>query len=244
MTEREHIPVEPSWARVGVLLNCEPAEESPDLERLILATARALPGHARLLPLVVTWLVRYGGFVARHRLRRLVVQELGRPERAALGLLLETAIEHGATAELRIVVGACEPASRPGPLFDVYRGESGLEAVAEQNASTISRRWGVWAPEVELKDEAVRPVRWLLEQNPAYGDRIVRKGDLRCSILEVLRHDAGGEAKSEAELARASGATRAAVSKALDALVREGRIVIAARAGNRRDHRVILRGAA
>lgn len=68
--------IERDWARLGVLFGCGPSGDTPDLDRLLLAAARACPGDARLLPVVVTWLVEYGGFVARHRLKRLVQDEL------------------------------------------------------------------------------------------------------------------------------------------------------------------------
>jgi len=110
----------------------------------------------------------------------------------------------------------------------------------------LSRKWGVWAPEAELKRDAIRPVEWLLAENPGYRERIVRKGDLRCSILEVLRRDVpkGGRVRSESELARLSGATRTAVRKALAALVQEGEVRVAKEAGNERDRVVVLRHAA
>lgn len=235
--------LEEQWTRLGVLFNCEPASEIPDLERLLLATARGLSDNPRLLPLVVTWLVFYGAFVAKHRLKALVA-ELQPTDQAALGLLLESAVEHKAAADLRVAFEICNTVSVQKPLFNVYQGHASLESLAERTASPLSRRWGLWATEVQLKADAVRPVAWLLTQNPEYQSRVIRKGDLRCSILESLRRDAGGHAKSEAAVAQLSGATRAAVRKALAALVLEGEVVISKKAGNRRDNTVTLQMAA
>lgn len=104
--------------------------------------------------------------------------------------------------------------------------------------------WRVWAPEFELKRDAVWPVGWLLDHNPEYRDRNIRRGDLRSSILEVLRWEAGGSVRSESELARLSGATRAAVRKSLAALVKEGAVLHDAQDGKQRDRGVRLRSAA
>jgi hypothetical protein len=236
--------VESRWSRVGALLHRAPAADTPDLERLLLDTARELGQNSRLFPLSVTWLVRYGNFVAKHRLKRLAGEELELAHRPALGLLLEAALERGAASDLAMAVEACGKAPSPGPLFAAQKGNAALGALAERHASALSRKWGVWAPEVTLKDDAVRPVSWILRENPTFRERIIRKGDLRCSILETLRHDAGGRARSESELARLSGATRTAVRKALAALVLEGEVSVGRSPGNDRDHPITLHPAA
>jgi hypothetical protein len=244
MSQAKQKSVESRWARVGVLFNCALAAPDPDLERLLLDTAREVHANPRLLPLAVTWLTEYGNFVARHRLARLISTELEPEPRAALGLILDLAIGHGAPGELRTALAACAPVAPPRPLSRDFAASPSLVAVAQRNASAPSRHWGLWTPPVELKRDALRPVSWVLARNPAYRDRIIRKGDLRCSILEALRHDAAGRTHSESELARLAGATRAAVRKALRALVQEGAVVIQPRAENGRDHAVVLRSAA
>lgn len=237
--------IERDWAQLGVLFGCEPSGETPDLERLLLATARACPDNARLLPVVATWLVEYGGFVARHRLKRLVQDELAPDDQAALGLIIDEAVANGATRDLRIVAEVCRPRENPAPLSSVQRDNAGLARIAEKRASEASRQWGAWTPPVTLKRDALRPVSWLLARNPGYRDRIVRKGDLRVSIIETLRRDVpGGTAPSESALTRLSGATRTAVRKALAALELEGEVVVGAEPGNDRDHPVALRAAA
>lgn len=235
--------IERDWAQLGILLGCEPSRKTPDLERLLLATARRCPDNARLLPIAVTWLVEYGGFVARHRLKRLAQDELAPDDQAALGLIIDEAVANGATRDLLIVAEVCRPQERPSPLSTLQRDSAALARIAEKHASDASRRWGVWAPPVTLKRDALRPVSWLLSRNSGYRDRIVRKGDLRVSILETLRRDVpGGIAPSESALTRLSGATRTAVRKALAALALEGEVTVGAASG--RDHAVSLRTAA
>ncbi|MCX5688833.1 MAG: hypothetical protein NTV94_03420 [Planctomycetota bacterium] len=80
----------------------------------------------------------------------------------------------------------------------------------------------------------------VMRANPFLRERLMRKGDLRCSIVEVLRHDVEGSVHAAAELARLTGTTRAAVNKALRALYLEGEVVIRLRAASRRDYEVKL----
>jgi len=219
--------LERDWAQLGVLFGCEPSGETPDLERVLLETARRAPENARLLPLAATWLVEYGHFVARHRLKRLAQQELDADAQAVLGLLIEGAVANGATRDLLIAGEGCRARAEAGPLSLVQRDGAALAAIARRHASEASLRWGVWAPAVVLKRDALRPVTWLLRENPGYRERIVRKGDLRVSILESLRRDVGREgAPSESALTRLAGATRTAVRKALAALELEGEVEV------------------
>lgn len=225
MNHTANTTIESRWARLGVLFNAAPSPESPDIERLILDTTRALPSNPRLFPLVVTWLVEHGFFVARHRLKHLATTELETEHLPVLGLLLDEAIDHGAPAELRIVRDVCTPHTTSRPLFDAYRDPS-LAGIAKSTASESSKWWGIWSPPVELKRDAIRPSRWILEYNPRAFDRIVRRGDLRASILETLRLDCLGTAPSLSELSRSTGATRMAIRGALNSLVQEGAIAV------------------
>lgn len=228
------------WARLGVTFDAAPAKREVDLEHLLLETARALPHNARLLGTVATWLSVYGNFVARHRLGRLIRDELEVEHQPALGLLLESAVKLGASRELGTVARTCTEASPPRPLFAVQnRGAS--RTLARKHASALSRRWGVYAADAELRLKTIRTASWLLERNPSFRDRIIRKGDLRASIIETLRWDVPeAGAVSESELARLCGATRVAVRNALKSLQLEGAVVLNDARTNRRDNSVRL----
>lgn len=211
------------WSRIGVLFGSRPARTSPDLERLLLDTARLAPGNARLFYPAVTWLSRYGNFVARHRLKWLVETELDAEHQPALGALLALAVKHGASRELLVAADACGPADAPRPLFDVQRRSTALVKIAQDHACAEGLRWNLWLPDEPPKLDALRPARWIIDQNPDYLDRIVRKGDLRCSILLTLHHDTpDGCVDSEVALARKCSANRIAIRSALDDLDREG----------------------
>src|SRR5690606_9599526 len=114
------------WARLGVLFGGRPARTSPDLERLLLDTARLAPINARLFYLAITWLSQYGNFVARHRLKRLAETELAYPHQPAFAALLTLAVKHGASKELLIAAEVCQPAEEIGPLFEVHHRSPAL----------------------------------------------------------------------------------------------------------------------
>ena len=84
------------------------------------------------------------------------------------------------------------------------------------------------------------PEHRVLASNPWLRDRMLRKGDLRCSIVECLRFDVQGVVPSCATLATLTGTTRAAVIKALRSLYAEGDVTIRPREGSRRDYEVRL----
>jgi hypothetical protein len=229
------------WSRLGILFGARSSRSTPDLERLLLDTARLSSGSARLFYLTVSWLSRYGDHVARHRLKRLTEQELATDDQPALGALLALAREHGASRSLRIAAEACAPAASPRPLFDVQRGDPALERIAKRHACPAALPWNLWIPDEPPRPEALRPPHWVIEQNPTLFERVVRKGDLRCSILVTLSLDApDGEVPSESALARLCSANRIAVRHALADLEREG-FRLRRRAPGARSTRIALR---
>lgn len=209
------------WSRAGVLFNVPPARSRGplDLEQLLVDTAKECPADPRLFIEAVIWLTQYGTFVAAHRLKRLALEQLEAEDQATLGLLIETAVEHGAQKYLRkIVTTSLETAPEPGPLFEVDR--DWYADNVKEDATTLSQEWGRWCQKIELKPDTLRPASWILDKNPSFRERAVRKGDLRASILETLQRDVD-EAVSELELARLCEATPVAVRSALVELILE-----------------------
>lgn len=207
-----------AWGRLGILFDVEPAEETPDLEELLIRTARLLPAQARLLPTVVTWLATHERIVARHRLASLIIGQV--PERqtlAALGLLLDLARERTHTDHLSIAIRRCRPLKPGQPLFNVDRALPGLAAEARNAASRTSRKWGLWTAPPEWKDEAIRPAAWVLRHNPSLLPRTVFSGSLRASVLVLLTSEPHA-GRSESSLAAALHVTRKALREALDHL--------------------------
>lgn len=216
------------WTRIGAAFVATPAGRTPDLERLLLDTARCVPQMARLLIMSATWLHRYGELVAKHRLKRLVRDELDPQFRPALGLLLDIAQQGTHPLEFQAVIKDLGPSKTPGPLFGIERTNDRLSDRAARRASPISRHWGCWCEAFEFKDEALRPARWIMDHNPLFITRADLRGDLRSSVLAALRHDPGSRT-SELSLARCAGGSRAQVRNALanlelSGLVRRSRV--------------------
>ncbi len=211
------------WTRAGVLFNTAQAAQSPDLERLLIDTSKAARDDARLFIMAATWLCRYSTLIAKHRLKRLILDELPAGDRAPLGLLLDTARQQTGEDRFSAALAECSPAPAAQPFFSIERSNPALARLAKRRASDLSRRWNLWMPAFEAKYDALRPATWIVNQNPAYAKRADFRGDLRATILIEL-HDNPASGESELALARFTGTTRAAVRDALADLELGGHI--------------------
>lgn len=212
------------WTRLGAGFTADQSADTPDLERLLLETARQAPHMARLFIMAATWLHRYGDLIAKHRLKRLIRDELEREHHPTLGLLLDIAQQGTHPAQFASIIRGLSPASEPRPLFEIERSSVELTERARRRASAISSRWGLWCEEIEFKDNALRPASWLMSQNPGLIMRADFRGDLRASVLVALEHDENA-GRSELDLARRCGGSRAQVRSALDNLELTGKAV-------------------
>ena len=197
--------------------NVAPADSTPDLELLLLDTARAASGHARLFILAASWLAVYGDYVARHRLVRLIRAELEAEYRPTMGMLLDWARGHGQRCRLNQAIKACGRPANGRPLLDIDSASPELARLAEREASQLSRKWGRWFAPFDLKHDALRPVRWIAAKNPALAVRALTGGDLVASILAEGIHNPAS-LRSELDLSRQCGASRPAVREALSKL--------------------------
>lgn len=202
------------WACLGAGFNTDPATSLPDLERLLLRTARGLRLSPKMLAMAATWLGRFGHLVAEDRLAHLVTSELEEKYLPGLGLLLETARAAHPRPPLKQVLALCHSAKTPGPLFDQSRKSVAFTELARLRASPESRRWGCWADPVDLKFDALMGMRWLLGKHPEMQFRAEYFGDLRASVLAAVLHEPGARA-SELALQRAIGHSRSGIRDAL-----------------------------
>lgn len=205
------------WARLGVMLNVVPARHTPDVERLILDTARIASQNSRFFILAASWLARYGDYVARHRLARLIHDEMEDEHRPTMGFLLDWAKKHGGKANdfrFNLAINVCRPAKDLGPLSDIERKNAVFSRLAKQRASALSRKWGRWMSEFEIKENALRPAEWIAEHNPSLRERALCGGDLMASVLAECLSDPR-TIDSESELARRCGASRPALRDAI-----------------------------
>jgi DNA-binding MarR family transcriptional regulator len=213
------------WVRLGVLLNVEAADQAPDVERLLLDTARVASANSRLFILAGSWLALFGDYVAKHRLAQLILDELEAEHRPTLGFLLEWATENSAENGRRFngAILACGRATDERPLFDVERRNEAFASLAQQRASKLSRKWGRWAADFELKLSALRPLEWIAAHNPQLCERALTGGDLLASVLAEIE-EAGGKIESESELAKRCGVSRPAMREAIRRLQLAGRV--------------------
>ena len=213
------------WSRLGAMLNVQAAARTPDIERLLLDTARVVSANSRLFILAASWLAQYGDYVAKHRLARLIGDELEPGFRPILGLMLEWAKDRGDSNSSRfnLAIDVCGSAIDGRPLLDVERLNPVFVRLAEERASTLSRKWGRWVADFEVKKDALRPASWIAEHNPGLVERALCGGDLLASVLAECEADANA-IDSEAELARRCGASRPAIRSAVRRLELAGRV--------------------
>ncbi len=222
------------WTSLGAGFNTAPSSGAIDLERLLLRTAQAAPESARLFTMAASWLNRYAETVARHRLIRLIEDELDPRHHAALGLLLDIAQQGHFPPRFKSITDRLAPAIDPHPLFAVERKTLSLRKRAERRATDLSRRWNLWCGPIELKPDAIRPPSLLFTRHPELRTQADFRGDLRASILASLRHDPGS-GSSELALARAAGGSRNQIRNALDNLELTERVL---RSPAPREHRM------
>jgi hypothetical protein len=220
------------WTRLGAGYAGDDDLPTPDIERLIVDTAQLGPADPRTFTLAVTWLSRYASLVAEHRLEGFA-DELDPADQSRLGLLLDLSLTHARRHDrrrnLERAMSRCIPSAQPAPFFDAARASAVLARRAERMASPVSQRWNLWLQPIEPKYDALRPVSWIIGNNPALAFRADFRGDLRTSILIALRGDPDAGA-SIVELSRRCGASRTAILAALEDL-ELGRHVTRRRAG-------------
>lgn len=204
------------WSRLGIAWNVPPADSTLDVERLLLRSLSEVPGNARMIVLVASWLSVYWRCVGRDRLAVLAQAATVR-EQATLGVLLETVDEWLPTAVFTGLRGELARMDEAEPLLRMDRQRPALARLAELEASAVSRRWGLWCLPIERKLEAVRPADWTWHINPALRIRSFFKGALKTSLLSAMDAREGGKL-SITGLARECGVTRKAVYDAMEDL--------------------------
>ena len=226
MTQQQINLIAARWSRLGAMFNTTPAQDAVDLERLLLDTARAVSANSRLLIMAVTWLARHGETVAKHRLAALIRRELEAEHHPAMGLLLDfaRAADKANRTRFDLAIRMCGERAEPGrPLSDVEFNNPILSRLAKQRASILSRKWGRWCEDFQLKQEALRPVQWVMQHNPGLYERALVGGELVASIVAECEASCG-TAESEADMARRCGASRPAIRAALRSMERSGRV--------------------
>jgi hypothetical protein len=150
------------WARAGAMFCADLAPTIPDMERLLLDTARRCRRNSRLFIMATTWLAQYGSTrIHSRRLAELIRNELEAVHRPVLGFLLATACQFSGRRDFCEAIAECSPAAEPGPLFEIYRRNPLLLQRSYRQASPLSKEWGLWAEAIQPKYDAIRPESWV-----------------------------------------------------------------------------------
>ncbi len=205
------------WTRLGAMFNVRPARRTPDIEQLLIDTMSFIPVFARLHPMTVSWLRRYYRLVCRHRLAVLANAIDDPRQSAVLGYVLTKAKQESHVDHFNLAIKACRPLSKSQPLYDVYRRNSTMIALAKKQSEPMGKKWHLWAPPERVYEDAIRPAEWVMSKNPSLKPRADFGGKLPASILVTLQNDPDA-GKSESALSRACQATRSALRDALDHL--------------------------
>ena len=113
----EHDLILAHWNRLGIMFNVQPAEQTADIEKLLVETASILGRDARLLSAVASWLCRYHRLVCRHRFAKFV-SEIKSPETlATLGFMLSCVKNKTSTGHFNVVIKHCKKLETPLNLF-------------------------------------------------------------------------------------------------------------------------------
>jgi biotin operon repressor len=98
------------------------------------------------------------------------------------------------------------------------RGHRVLSMVAKREGRPEFAVWGLWQHEISDKRDAIRPVSWMLERCPEFRLRSLLGADLETAILEIVSVTPA----TISDLAKRTGATRAAVHEAVESLTARG----------------------
>jgi hypothetical protein len=205
------------WNKLGAAFNVRACESTPDIEKLLLDTAFALPENARLFPVVVSWLCRNYRLVCRHRLAGFAGQIGEKGSLAVLGLILDVVKSRLGIEHFNVVIRKCSPLKDAMPLFAVDRSSEAFTAMAGTGSGEMGIKWGLWCEDVQLKDDVIKSAKWIMAENSHLMNRAVFNGNLRASILETLAYDTDA-GQSESVLANRCSVTRKALREALDHL--------------------------
>ena len=205
------------WNRLGIMFNVQPAEQTADIEKLLVETTSIVDQNARLLSAVASWLCRYHRLVCRHRFAKFVSEIKSQETLATLGFMLSCVKNKTSTGHFNVVIKHCKKLETPLPLFCVDRKSKSLALLAKSNSCDLAKQWGLWCDKVEFRDDIIRKVQSVMNQNPSLKYRALFGGQLKASILETITHYPQS-ANSEVALAKACDVTRKALREAVEHL--------------------------
>ena len=205
------------WRKLGTSFNVEPCKETPNIENLIILSARYIPEFSRLLPMLEAWLSKYEVLVCRHHLARMVSQLQDQKSSAILGYLFSRLRAKTESKHFNIVIKQCKPLFQPEPLFHVDQKNDKTKAFAERFSEPEAIEWGLWASHERPYESAIMDSTWLMKENPTLHYRALFSGKLQATIISVLL-ESEDHGQSETRLSKACNVTRVALRDALEHL--------------------------
>jgi hypothetical protein len=201
------------WARLGGGFSVAPWPDPVDPEDLLVRTAAAAPGDARLFWVAAAWL---GVHHALLNVRRLAARLRSGSDQdsAVIGAMLSVARSlAGSATALDSALKHCRPLATPRPLFDIVAESPLLTAKVRDGALDLFSAWGFWQDDMSPRTEAVRPVQWVLANCPEFQSRAVFGAGLEAEVVDVLIRTPATVRDLSSRLAVTYSAAHAAASR-------------------------------
>ncbi len=212
-------PLDAQWTRIGGGFTVSPSLQRVDVEQLILASATAAPSDARLFWVMASWIARHFKLINMRRMGRVLDEVDDAFTSAVVGAAIDVALlMEGNLKPLVTLRGHCRALETPRVLFDVVRENRFLAKLAEDECHPVFAAWGLWQRDVTDKRDAIRPVSWVLRHCPEFRLRSLLGADLEAAIMDSVSLAPA----TISDLARRTGATRAAVHEAVENLAARG----------------------
>jgi hypothetical protein len=206
------------WARLGASFSISGSRNHIDLERLILQSTTYIPEFPRLKSMTVAWLSTHEALVSRHRLASLIKTEANELQSAILGYILSSVKNDTGSSHFNIAIKECHPLSIFQPLYDIDRTNDKTIKFAKEFSDAEGKNWGLWATEERpYTQKDLRPLAWIMKNNPSLHYRAIFRGKLQSTIISFLLEDPS-LGSSETRLAHTCLSTRQCLRDALSHL--------------------------
>lgn len=206
------------WTSLGASFNVPKSRGQIDLEKLILQSTLYIPEFPRLKSMIVAWLSSYESLVSRHRLASIIKTEANELQSAILGYALSLVKNDTGSSHFNIAIKECHPLSTYRPLYDIDRSNDKSIKYAMDYSDNEGKNWGLWATEERpYTEKDLRPLSWIMKNNPSLHYRAIFRGKLQSTIISFLLEDPL-LGSSETRLANTCLSTRPCLRDALSHL--------------------------
>lgn len=178
------------WARIGGGFSGSPADTPMPLESLIARSTGFIQEEPRILSVATTWMSVHHGLINESSMAA-ELERLQGKDRAVAGAMIDIAQQNGGGEKLGSLLCHCRPLATPEPLFNRWMESERLRQWAQQEALPIYLNWGLWYHEITLKNDAIRPIKWIVKNCPELKERALLDPEMEtgtkgaCSIAEA-----------------------------------------------------------